>query len=83
MGNIKWWKKNRKCERIWIEQNQNIHHDSLAYQCANNEEFSEEGEGFSPDVWFLEGNFQNISEVFEQSINLGYDSTVMTLLGLS
>jgi len=81
-GHVKWWKKNSKCGRMWIEPGQAIHSSSLAHYCANNRAFPEDGEVISPEAWFLDGNYQDITEVFEQSINLGYDSTIMTLLWL-
>ena len=79
-GTVKWWKRNRKCESVWIKPRQNIHRSSLAYDCEQNKAFPENGKTLDSKVWFLDDNNRNIRKVFEQSINLGYNSTVMTLL---
>lgn len=77
---VSWWKKSSKAEELWIERNQEIDSESLAWECAARKPVPSERQIVPSRAWFSERLQSRISEVYEQSLLFERYSTVGTLL---
>jgi Zn-dependent peptidase ImmA (M78 family) len=79
-GFVRWWKRQDEQTNLWLEKDQRIHPDSMAFECFKNLSVPNQMVSVPVDAWFSHLPFRLDAEVREQSIKLGRFPGILTLL---
>jgi len=79
-GKVTWWQRSDNCNELWFEKRQQIHKESLAWQCLNGGVVPEDGEVVPFEMWIESENRYRVEKIREQSLKLGRYPVVLSLL---
>jgi Zn-dependent peptidase ImmA (M78 family) len=71
-GRVKWWKKNDRLKGIWLESEQAIHNNSLAWDCLNGKPTTIKMQPVQTRAWLQQECYSPKFQLYEQSMRLGH-----------
>ena len=79
-GRVLWWRGKDGSVGLWIEPRRKIHQDSAAWECFYDGVGTTGMRRVPTAAWFQNLRFGKHMEVYEQSMRLGRQPAVLTLL---
>lgn len=79
-GQVRWWRKKESMPNVWIEPNQKVHQETMAWDFFNGKTGLSKMQKVPSWAWFPNRSYRQEIEVNEQSMKLGNYPLVLTLL---